>query len=382
MKNIAKYGIHITHNDSDAVGCALVAAFVYTEYNLENNTYFCSATGASEKLNKILDDIEKSGEHYPGFILISDISIDEETAVRLEGIRDLTGTKLLGMDHHPTNHLYIKHDWFHVICEEKYSKEGVIYICDNGLRYDPVINKNVPISACRFIFDDHCDKEGQYNPVIQGLVDSISRYDTWVWKNYTPSQISHINSIGTSMDDITSVLSKFLGSNNLFQQLYNNAEKLPSQYTYGYNDWIDYFFGGELLNLYHILKRKENLAVKSIIKRTKVIDRFHLDNSDKLYKVAMFISTDEYSNAQAEYIYNLSDEIDFVIIIYPSTCNLGFRCSKNKDIDVSSIAKSYGGGGHKNASGAKLTEELLYNEILRLYYSKESYPLTNIIKKD
>ena len=39
---LTKKGFHITHNDADAVGCALVASLAYPELKLEDTTYFCT----------------------------------------------------------------------------------------------------------------------------------------------------------------------------------------------------------------------------------------------------------------------------------------------------------------------------------------------------
>jgi nanoRNase/pAp phosphatase (c-di-AMP/oligoRNAs hydrolase) len=46
------------------------------------------------------------------------------------------------------------------------------------------------------------------------------------------------------------------------------------------------------------------------------------------------------------------------------------------EVDVSLIAKSYGGGGHRNASGAMIATPVSFNTVKQLY----SYPDVKIQK--
>jgi nanoRNase/pAp phosphatase (c-di-AMP/oligoRNAs hydrolase) len=62
-------------------------------------------------------------------------------------------------------------------------------------------------------------------------------------------------------------------------------------------------------------------------------------------------------------------EIDFVMMINPSYA-ISYRT--NKDIDLTVIAKEYGGGGHIKASGNSIPLKLK-EQIIDLLLDKENY---------
>ena len=112
-----KKGFHITHNDADAVGCALVAALAYPELNLEESTYFCTiGPDPSEIIRSIFS--ENSIDEI-GLIIISDISVDNEALALLDDARN-KGVVVVGYDHHVTNTANQKYDWFVVDSERHY----------------------------------------------------------------------------------------------------------------------------------------------------------------------------------------------------------------------------------------------------------------------
>lgn len=95
------------------------------------------------------------------------------------------------------------------------------------------------------------------------------------------------------------------------------------------------------------------------------------------HKVALYNATDDISDT-ADILYrNLP--IDYVIsYFFTSTgdISLSFRSGATSEVDVSLIAKSYGGGGHRNASGAMIATPVSFNTVKQLY----SYPDVKIQK--
>lgn len=93
--------------------------------------------------------------------------------------------------------------------------------------------------------------------------------------------------------------------------------------------------------------------------------------------VALYNAVDDISDT-ADILYrNLP--IDYVISYFFTTTgdlSLSFRSGASSDVDVSLIAKSYGGGGHRNASGAMIASPVSFNTLKQLY----SYPDVNIKK--
>jgi oligoribonuclease NrnB/cAMP/cGMP phosphodiesterase (DHH superfamily) len=62
-------------------------------------------------------------------------------------------------------------------------------------------------------------------------------------------------------------------------------------------------------------------------------------------------------------------DIDVVVGIYPKSRKLSFR-TNHDDVDVSELAKSFGGGGHRNIAGATLDKEN-FMRILKVYYGTD-----------
>ena len=82
-----------------------------------------------------------------------------------------------------------------------------------------------------------------------------------------------------------------------------------------------------------------------------------------------YIFADRFHNNISEYIFDYYNEIDIVMII-----NIGESISlrsKKENVDVSEIAKLYGGGGHYHASGfgIKNGNENILISLVNKYYN-------------
>ena len=76
-----------THNDLDGVGCAVIARLAFpTDLSIK----YCSYKSINDDINAFLDTAPEDAR-----ILITDISVNEETASRLDGYN------VRMYDHHP-----------------------------------------------------------------------------------------------------------------------------------------------------------------------------------------------------------------------------------------------------------------------------------------
>ena len=66
-----------THDDLDGVGCAIVARLAFPD---DLVVRYCSYKTINSEINSFLDQLQ-----VPVKIIISDISVNEETAKRLDG---------------------------------------------------------------------------------------------------------------------------------------------------------------------------------------------------------------------------------------------------------------------------------------------------------
>ena len=108
-------GIHITHNDADAVGCALVASLSFTNVHFDTRFVRADVTCVDKVIQELILD---SSVEYE-YILITDLSISEEMACKLEEYKRMMEKNnrtciLKGIDHHASNLLGNKHNWYTV----------------------------------------------------------------------------------------------------------------------------------------------------------------------------------------------------------------------------------------------------------------------------
>ena len=167
---------HITHNDADAIGCAIVADCIK---GYETMTLFCSYSSVDEDVRNVLinnSSTQKDGKLiFPDILLISDISaLGDETITFLEnykeaGANEGKDVKLVWIDHHASNRRNETLEWCTVISKD---------------------SDGTPVSAAKLLYNIYIDEiEDAYKKYLGVYVESVSRYDTWEWKKH-PSNYS------------------------------------------------------------------------------------------------------------------------------------------------------------------------------------------------
>ena len=96
--------VHITHFDTDAVGCDVALKLAYPDAKIV--THWCGYNGKGSSDNVALDYIERisSGKSAaPYAIYITDISISPEVASSLQSLAEIMDIKIRMYDHHRTS---------------------------------------------------------------------------------------------------------------------------------------------------------------------------------------------------------------------------------------------------------------------------------------
>lgn len=314
---VVKTMLHVTHNDADAIGCTMIAS---NHKDYVAHTIFSAIGDADANIIQYLNT-----HNAPDFILITDISIREDTAVLLEKYRDGlkeqgVEVRLLLVDHHKTNTLSQKHDWAIVVSED-----------ENG----------VPISAAKLLM---LVIRGGIVPsmltVLDEYIEKISRYDTWEWKR-NPSE---------SMDEEnTNILIKQLGLEATAKLIYESMSPrglvIPE-------------YAQTLIDIY---KEKRERYLPKVLENTVITNFME-------YRIALWMESGEYFNESMEYIYLTNPEVDIVWALCPSRRSFSFRTNKD-DINLGRFAKMFGGGGHPRAAGANNIESDLFMDWVKTYYN-------------
>ena len=344
--------LHLTHNDADALACDLIVHHLLTR--ITTTTYFCQAGGG---VDKTLEEIGEDELSKFDLILITDNSVTVETADWLENIAESYNIHLVMVDHHPTNPCQDR-DW--------------CYMAEDILD-DPFGYANIPIkqAACQKLlkFDklglESYDGEYSANYIcklhhITTLVIAISRYDTWEWKNHPIDPCKYGSYKSNTIPNVIKTLG-FIQTVKIMHQFYSNLMMpSPSSKCYpGYFDVIDDAYDEDVEH-----------AKKTIPDYVKIW-------KDDKYMYASFIGGKPSDNDVASDIFDSypeSSKIDIVEILYPDTKTLSMR-SRKAEIDVGSICKDlYGGGGHKQAAGAKV-DPITFLSHLEKYYMGDPFEI-------
>jgi oligoribonuclease NrnB/cAMP/cGMP phosphodiesterase (DHH superfamily) len=373
--------VHLTHNDSDALGCALVVD-MYRKHILKKNRYACGiipvhnfmpvvsvkenldfltnfldSIYTSEETGFTLDDVDierfeyiMSGFKYnplgimaiPGEIIITDLAIESSVLDKLDDVAKKFNIKLLYVDHHTSNlHNHQRYPWCYVISED---------------------DKGKPRSACKYLLDIFKDRGIDPQVVLdnydffKSYINDISRYDTWLWKT-DEKPIPDENHTTIIIDMVGGVYNAYKMLRKLIiadQYIVTSFRELPG---------IDTLISAD--------ESKRMSQIKFYSKKAVYTMGYNLNYNTPEYATltfALIVLPESYSNDIMTDIYmNTDKNVDIVIGLFPNARTLSFRKSPKCHVDLSVFASKYGGGGHKDAAGAKLDTDAFLN-ILNKYY--------------
>lgn len=296
----------ITHNDLDGIGCEIVFKLLY------GNEVDVFSLGYNEVNNIVEQSLEELRLGTYEKLFITDLSINEELA----RIIDKEGLKVQLLDHHPS-----------AIHLNEYSFAQVIINLSNGFK-----NSGTYLSFIN-LMDDLINKE-LYNESLEDFVELVRQYDTWEWKEIFK------NEEAKRLNDLLCILGREKFVDNMIHRIKNNE-----------------ILFSETDELILEIKQKEIDNYINIKEKELIIKDF------KLYKIGIVIA-DSYTSELGNILCERHEELDFIVIIKQGAVSL--RTVKD-DINLSDIAKQFGGGGHPKASGFPLGKDKLDKFICELF---------------
>ena len=292
-----------THTDLDGVSNTVLAYIVFSKQNVD--VEYCNHTDINDKVNDFLNNANI--KNYQ-FVYITDISVNDEVAQKIDSIcKENKNIEFKLFDHHPTAMDLNKYDWATIKVMLDENKKN----CGTKLFYDFLKSRT------------HIN---QYI-AISDFVETVRKYDTWEWKEENFIWSKQLND-----------LLYIIGINDFVDEFYNTLIEQP---IFALSDF-DY----KLLNI----KQKEiDNYVKSCNKRMKMYDILG-------YKAGV-VFAEQYSSEVGDKLCDMHPEIDFCVIINMAG-TISYRSVGNK-IDLGKdVAAVYGGGGHPNASGSPISDEI------------------------
>lgn len=267
-------------------------------------------------VDNLVKDIIKNEDMYDS-IYITDLNIDEETAVMIEE-NDILRKKVLVFDHHLSNEFMNKYSFINVTIEKNGQKE-----CGTSLFYEYLKNN----------FDcSYLDKD-----ITKMLVELTRENDTY----------------------------------DFSEEFKDNALNLNSLYgIYGRDKFIDIFVNRikeekvlEFSNVEEILLEIEEEKIKRYIEEKISMMKKCVVNGIR----SGIVYAEEYRSRLGDEM-SQDKDIDIAIIINVNRA-VSYRADK-EEVDINSLASIYKGGGHKHAGGSSLPNnliesisELIFNDI-------------------
>ena len=292
-----------THTDLDGVSCEILGRIAFGE---DIDVVRCGYGNIDDKVEEFIN----SDEEYDK-LFITDISVKKELADVLNNVSD----KVILLDHHKTA-LWLNEYPFALVQVED---ESVGKMCGAYLFYE-YLKKN--------------HEEFNDTLALKLFIKYVRMYDTWEWKekydNIIPKRLNDLMYIDGPNEFIDKMVYRL--GNNLFIFDDTDLMKLQIEQTY--------------INSY-IAQKNETLMVN--------------DDLFPGYTVGITFA-DKYISELGNKLCELHPELDFVVLINMSTLTVSYRTVKD-DLDLSAIAKRFGGGGHPKASGSRFDASIV-NDML------------------
>jgi oligoribonuclease NrnB/cAMP/cGMP phosphodiesterase (DHH superfamily) len=303
----------ISHNDLDGAGPIIIGKNYFDDVK-----YFTVSNAAVDKVVKLVLFAPEYADRE--LILITDCSVVDYSVIKAIDNENKNGRrKILLFDHHATAlHLNI-YEWANVTQEEFVSGTKLFW---------------------RFIEEDAFDVLGASRFVkIDCLVEKISDWDTWRWKNVTNDDVPRKLSELFSKTGINYFLTKYVGSPlDFYFQIQGTKE---------FNLFTD--LDNALLKDFE--EKDKYLVWPKILKSARIIE-IPIGLQNEVRKVKC-ISVSDNPGDKAEQLYE--EGVDYVFMFYSDAISIRSRVD---DIDLGAWAKAIaGGGGHKRSAGFPIKKE-------------------------
>lgn len=303
--------IQFTHTDLDGVACAIVAK---QYYGRSLKTYFCNYQEVDETVRTVLGELEEAGRRCT--IIISDLAYSEECTDIT--IKLLSQHEVIIADHHKS------HLWMNKVFQPKHK-----CIVDEGKYCGAYILKSI-LSK---MFKGNVSMTPGKDRRLTTFVNYVNDWDTWAWA-------SNVDYRESAEKNIPLLLA--------------NAQGMLDDKVFmaDINEYIESSFRKHILAEHHLAKTLEYQerqidVVNEVLSKRQY--KYVETNEYGLLKLLFLQDTEHFQSIISEYaLPYMDDETSFVMVVEPECASL----RKGKPgIDLSLIAKQFGGGGHSFAAG-------------------------------
>ncbi len=329
-----------THTDLDGIGCACVLKHVMGVLSYKYRTVETPSVDVSylpnDKVNSTIQRFINEGKYVDyTLIFITDISVDEETAKLID---ETIGDKVVLLDHHQHLEWLDEYPWATVrpVKYEPFENEASsgTYLLWDYLRCPPrsKISKRFPELSRNGEFEMFTPAES-----LNDFVELVNDYDTWTWKSKAASSDENEATRGKLAKNINDLLYLY-GRDRFIEETLINLRQGNIQFVLSHYEKKILQLNQESIDRYITQKEKEI--------RPFGINGYH----------AAVVFADRNQSELGNKICENHPEFDLCIMLCMGRDDVQIRSTK-ENVDVSVLAKEFGGGGHKHASGFHINSE-------------------------
>ncbi|WP_029326612.1 DHH family phosphoesterase [Bacillus sp. m3-13] len=309
--------IHLfTHNDLDGVGCGILAKLAFNE---KVKVHYNSVGSLNYQVAEFMEEATPRHQIY-----ITDLSVNEENAKKLEHFAKQQDGFVQFIDHHKTAMHLNEYSWASVTVEYE---DGRLTSA-TSLFYEYLLEQ---------------DLIARTEPLDE-VVELIRQYDTWEWDRNNNTKAKRLNDLlyMISIDDFEARM----------------LQKLTGAGKFDFDDFETQILDMEEQKLERYLRKK----------RREIIQKPVGDYWVGIVHAESFLS--ELGNVLGKE----NPHLDYIAMINMGSKRISLR-TIHDNVDVSQVAGKFDGGGHAKASGCSLNEQAY-----KLFVA-EAFPL-NPLKQD
>ncbi|WHY64035.1 DHH family phosphoesterase [Cytobacillus firmus] len=285
-----------THNDLDGVGCGIVARIAFGK---DVEVRYNSVMGLDYQIEKLLENEKNIKDD---FLMITDLSVNDENLIRLDDLAKGGGNVRL-IDHHKTALHFNDYSWGRVKVQYEDGR----------------------LTAATSLLYEYLQEHEMIQPsqALDEFVELVRQYDTWEWDQNENIKAKNLNDLF------------FMISIEEFEE--KMTERIMNSDTFEFDEFEQKLLDMEEKKIERYVRRKKREMIQTFIGEycTGIVhaESYHSELGNELGK--------EYPH------------IDYIAILNLGGKKISFR-TIHDHVDVSAVAGKFGGGGHAKASGCSM----------------------------
>ncbi|MCC3646209.1 oligoribonuclease [Cytobacillus oceanisediminis] len=288
-----------THNDLDGVGCGIVARIAFGK---DGEVRYNSVMGLDYQIEKLLENEKNIKDD---FLMITDLSVNDENLIRLDDLAKGGGNVRL-IDHHKTALHFNDYSWGRVKVQYEDGR----------------------LTAATSLLYEYLQEHEMIQPsqALDEFVELVRQYDTWEWDQNENIKAKNLNDLF------------FMISIEEFEE--KMTERIMNSDTFEFDEFEQKLLNMEEKKIERYVRRKKREMIQTFIGEycTGIVhaESYHSELGNELGK--------EYPH------------IDYIAILNLGGKKISFR-TIHDHVDVSAVAGKFGGGGHAKASGCSMGKD-------------------------